>query len=233
MIISETGGKILLDTIAPFNTGIVASLKTNQASVDVTTVYYSSSASTYYVNTYKEVNPSKWVLAINGTFYAPLGSLSYQYADIYYYNIPSSTNTFIFDDWAGGYSYGDSVPVLQPFPTLPDESFYSLNATQNNSFSVGFTGNKPTYYNTQWQVGNISWTIYASPDSATLQPLNMLIALKSQRLQGQSLNNLKLSGFEFFNTQGLGYADYLAYVCDPAQTNAKRLSTAVTFTKYF
>jgi hypothetical protein len=60
LIISEPGGKVLLDTITPVNTHIIASLSTNATLVDLTSVFYFDSQQSYFVTTYKGVNPSAW-----------------------------------------------------------------------------------------------------------------------------------------------------------------------------
>src|SRR5579872_3390358 len=73
IIISEPTGRVLLDTIALPNTSIVASLKTNASLVDITNVYYDLFANTYYVVTYKAVNPSTWTSIYSGSYHAPVG----------------------------------------------------------------------------------------------------------------------------------------------------------------
>src|SRR5450432_1053230 len=65
LIISEPGGKVLLDTVAQAKTPVQAALKTNAKLVDVTWILDNGSSSPgaprYNVNVYKGVNPSGWV----------------------------------------------------------------------------------------------------------------------------------------------------------------------------
>jgi hypothetical protein len=63
LIISEPGGKVLLDTIAPENTTIEATLQTNAMLVDVTTLAQDADTN-LTVMTYKGVNPASWQTAI-------------------------------------------------------------------------------------------------------------------------------------------------------------------------
>jgi len=65
LIISEPGGKVLIDTLAQAKTPVKAALKTNATLVDVTYILDNGSSSPgiprYNVNVYKGVNPSGWV----------------------------------------------------------------------------------------------------------------------------------------------------------------------------
>jgi hypothetical protein len=98
IIISEPTGRVLLDTIALPNTSIVASLKTNASLVDITNVYYDLFANTYYVVTYKAVNPSTWTSIYSGSYHAPVGgSPSNVPAEMFFTNIPSG-NSILFSN---------------------------------------------------------------------------------------------------------------------------------------
>jgi hypothetical protein len=61
LIISEPGGRILLDTIAPDNVQIKAKMTTKQPLVDVTTVTYSVTFNLYNVSVSKSVKPEEWI----------------------------------------------------------------------------------------------------------------------------------------------------------------------------
>jgi hypothetical protein len=359
IIISESAGKILLDTISPPNTDIVASLKTNANLVDITNVYFDSYANSYNVVTYKAVDPSTWTSIYSGSYHAPVGgSPSNVPAEMFFTNIPSGNsilfsnctaeppNSFTIDvlaktldvsyhlhasnyayaiwpnekrysmhipqgphdtidctnldttkelalthsplydfyhsrligildttdftrslflydnyltplftlpellypekniqkyelmtEWLSGnneniaaYSYGDKPDGHIDYP---DNTMYSITSILNNHFSVDFKSVRPSYYNTNWQAGNIVWTLYASPDSAVLDPLGILSAQKSRILQGQSLGALKLLSFQFENVQGFDYQGYLSYTCNPALLKTKRVTNAVSYSKKF
>jgi hypothetical protein len=60
LIISEPGGKILLDSIVPYNTPVIAKMKTHQLFVDVTTVSFFAAAGDYTVGTTISAQPELW-----------------------------------------------------------------------------------------------------------------------------------------------------------------------------
>jgi hypothetical protein len=60
LIISEPGGQILLDSMYPYNTPILATFHTAKSVVDVSTIYYWSVSATYYAGVYRSVQPWKW-----------------------------------------------------------------------------------------------------------------------------------------------------------------------------
>jgi hypothetical protein len=60
LIISEAGGKVLLDTIATFNTNIAATLKTIQPRVNVTTILHYTQGNNYTVYVRRAVKPALW-----------------------------------------------------------------------------------------------------------------------------------------------------------------------------
>jgi len=140
-------------------------------------------------------------------------------------NAASSNN-----DYASYYSYGDSIPSTLP---LADESSYTITSTQNTNFSLKFLSAAPSYYTTGWKTQGITWALSASPDSTTLNPLSLLTALKSKMLQGIDLSGLSLSSFGFEAAQGLDYAGFLSYVCNPNLIKTQRLSSSIQFSKSF
>jgi hypothetical protein len=62
LIISEPGGKVLLDTLAPYNAPIIAKMITHQPLVDVSTVVYSSTFDYYSMIVNKSVKPETWIV---------------------------------------------------------------------------------------------------------------------------------------------------------------------------
>jgi hypothetical protein len=62
LIISEPGGKILLDTLAPYNAPIIAKMITRQPLVDVSTVIYSPTFDFYSMIVNKSVKPETWIV---------------------------------------------------------------------------------------------------------------------------------------------------------------------------
>jgi hypothetical protein len=98
LIISETGGNILLDSVAAFNVPVAVTLKTKQPSVNVSTVIFIPQFNTYTVNIFKAVQPAQWVEPTPGA----KENLSYPNsfpAKITYLNVPpTSSNNVLFSD---------------------------------------------------------------------------------------------------------------------------------------
>jgi hypothetical protein len=61
LIISETGGRVVLDTVTPYNTPVIVWLKTNQKLLDVTTVRKWATTNDYLVHSYKAIDLTGWV----------------------------------------------------------------------------------------------------------------------------------------------------------------------------
>jgi len=69
LLVQEPGGKLLLDTLAPVNTPVVATLRTSDMLVNVTTVYRGTNDTVFRVISYLGVDPSSWqTLPIDNTF---------------------------------------------------------------------------------------------------------------------------------------------------------------------
>ena len=358
LIISEPGGKVLLDTITPANTHITASLSTNATTVNLTNIYYDAAEKVYVAKTYLGVNPSGWAGDYSLSYYNPYGPRPAVMTPdtITFANIPSqndlvfSQNVFTgvneniaipntaieeysmvpgnyayllcsttgqykmvipdqsnetvdcstMDQAATGsfnsssyfthyftaiYGYTDStnqnsqiwlylndsslvntLPQLE-YPTkniqkyavtaafshgiwelaqwyacsdmvntnitYPDPGSYTLTATQNTHFSVNWNSAKPTYYTTYWGDSMVSWTVYSSPDSTTLNPIGLLTAQKSKLLQGQDLTKLTFGEFQFETVNGYNYAGYLGLINDSTQLWKTLVSGGVSYYKYF
>lgn len=357
LIVSEPGGKILLDTITPANTHITASLATNASTVNLTNVYYDALEKIYIAKTYTGVNPSGWAADYILSLYGPSGPRpavitpdtltfanlpsqndlifsqnlfgglnenltipntvieqypmvpgNYAYllcpaTEQYKMVIPNQSNETVdcstMDQAASGsfnvspyftyyftsiYGYPDStnlnsgiwlylndssfvytMPNLE-YPTkniqkyaitaafshtiwelaqwyacsntvntnitYPDPNSYTLAATQNTNFAVTWNAAKPTYYTTYWGDSIISWTVYASPDSSTLNPIGLLTAQKSKLLQGQDLTKLTIGEFQFETVNGYNYAGYLGLVSDSTQLWKNLVTGSVSYYKY-
>ena len=61
LIISEAGGKVLLDSIMSYNTSIITWLKTNQTLLDITTVRGWATTNSYLIHSYKAIDLTTWV----------------------------------------------------------------------------------------------------------------------------------------------------------------------------
>ena len=61
LIISEGGGRVVLDTVAGLNAPVITWLKTNQKLLDITIVGGAYNGSTAYVHSYKAIDLTTWV----------------------------------------------------------------------------------------------------------------------------------------------------------------------------
>jgi hypothetical protein len=112
VIISEAGGKILLDTLSPFKEALYATLRTNQTLLDFTLVYFDSVNVQFQVVTYKGVNPSAWSALYQNNYRVSIGPVATRSATIYYQNMPLvSLYGLLVDDFGGGSYEGWSTPA--------------------------------------------------------------------------------------------------------------------------
>jgi len=108
LIISEPGGKVLIDSLAQTQTAIRAALKTNATLVDVTYIFVldtSQSSPLYSVWVYKGVNPSKWVTVTAGGIGINYPAPQTAHDNLFCTNYPSSAitdgnvyNSFVFNN---------------------------------------------------------------------------------------------------------------------------------------
>jgi hypothetical protein len=357
IIFSESNGKILLDTMSPYPSPLVATLHTNQTLVDLTTIVYDTTESRYDVTTYKAVDPSNWAAVEPGSYSGPnFPQLSSTNATVVYTNTPAIPNgQFLIDDYVSGYNLTNGTPaagylnvtyasynpgnyvyLLLPYsglynfhlppqgkadtvdlsrmdtaveltytkpagyslgsslvygimdttdlartlmlyntyggsglpdveypqkrvqkmemfisifdnssthydqyysygdtihsaPNWPSETDYTISANQPSAFSVAFTGVHPADYVTHWITGNVFFVIDAPSDSTSLNPQNMLGALKAAKLlQGQNLSGLTLNGFFFDIPGGLDYAGYNSFLHNPALWETQHLASLMS-----
>jgi hypothetical protein len=356
LIVSEPGGKVLLDTITPVNTHIEISLATRAPTVDLTNICYENYLHQFIVRTFKGVNPSGWAADYNLNDEAPAGtsptlvpdtlqfinlptiglsifdqsvfnsgfaipappnSISAKYSlvagnyaylilprvNLYKMVIPSGSNQTIdcstmdtaevanfspssYFTYSNTNVYGypdtnnlntelwlynndinaetglpqleypakniqaytvaaefnhnqESVEIytrgttINPNITYPDPSSYLISATQNNQFSVSWNAIKPTFYETYWKDSAVSYYLYASADSTTINPVGLLSTQKSKLLQGQDLTQLMLSFFQYGIVSGYGYADYLGLVCDSTLLWKHPVSNRMSYYKFY
>jgi hypothetical protein len=107
LIVNETGGKVLLDTVFANNGTLSANLQTNDTLVDVTTVgsiVESGFPTVYFVTTWKAVNLARWQTVFPGNYTVPLVKLPpyTAIANLTYINAPyivttSTTDPYFFN----------------------------------------------------------------------------------------------------------------------------------------
>lgn len=153
LIISEPGGKILLDTIAPYNAPIVAKMTTSKPLLDVSTVIYSPTFNFYSMIINKSVQPETWEVIPNNPPPLPYpngipGTITYMNAPqvdpntIHFSSLPTtSTLEPSVADYANGQldiSYsglsGNNLAYLI-LPTLGQYSYQPIHAV-NDTISL-------------------------------------------------------------------------------------------------
>src|ERR1700722_11670765 len=77
LIVSEPGGKLLLDTVVAVNTQLTTTLSTDAALVNATTIVYNPAYSQYDVYNYRGVNPSSWSVLSPPQFYDVIRPTTY------------------------------------------------------------------------------------------------------------------------------------------------------------
>ena len=95
LIISDSAGNVLLDTIGAVKIRIITELKTKTKRVNVTVIARQDSPLHYMVRTFLEVNPEKWDLITNDINYgSPIYFPSSTPATLHYVNAPVGTPVF-------------------------------------------------------------------------------------------------------------------------------------------
>jgi len=130
------------------------------------------------------------------------------------------------------FSYGDTVAYKFDFP---EETDFTLNATQKDNFAVAFNNIQPAYYITKWESSDIRWLIYASPESSSLRPLSTINILKSRShfLGGADVNNLGIKSFIFEIMNDVNYATYMGYNFNSKQRTKRIIYSSDQFIKTF
>jgi|SRR6185437_10161192 len=136
LIISEPGGKILLDTITPANTRITLTLNTNATTVNLTNIDHPANDINYYAITYVGVNPANWACDYFLNYEAPSGPhpSSFVNSTLTYTNISSSTATlFTQNAWMFQPGYHEDLTnpnaITFTYSRLPGNYAYFLDYT--------------------------------------------------------------------------------------------------------
>jgi hypothetical protein len=108
------------------------------------------------------------------------------------FTVSDATNTS-FSNYSD--AWADTVATN---PIFIDDSYYTLSATANNNFSVGFPKMHPGYYSTNWTTAQFYWQLDAPADSTLLHPLDLLTSLKIKLIAGVDLTGMKIGYFSFY-----------------------------------
>lgn len=151
VIISDTGGVVLLDTMSPYPSPLIATLKTAHHLLDVSLITYDTTRSTYSVGIFKAVDPSQWSTLEGTSYYGipyqPL-SLPTALTPIVYKNMPAvpTDDGVICSDYAGGYiaaltagpsgilsgAYREYTPNNYTYLLLPQGGLYNFHIPPAN-----------------------------------------------------------------------------------------------------
>ena len=114
IIFSDSGGKVLLDTMSPYPNPLVASLRTSQTLIDLTTIVYDTPEARYEVSTIKAINPSLWGAVDPNIYYSNSSypNLSATNATVHYINTPPyiSNGQFLIDDYVSQFNFTSGTP---------------------------------------------------------------------------------------------------------------------------
>jgi hypothetical protein len=120
----------------------------------------------------------------------------------------------------------NTIPLNIPFP---DQTYFTVNSSTPDNFSVGFPLVKPTYYMLATQFGTGSnFNITASGDSTALDPEKTIVML----IQGKLLNGqnpaMYINGFIMALDQQPDYQTYMTTQADASKAYTRPLSNQVS-----
>ncbi|MEJ8804312.1 hypothetical protein [Pontibacter sp. H249] len=151
LILSNTDGKVLLDTLIAFNTNHSLRLKSGDTKYNLTTVIFDPVIDTYWIKTYIKVNPDKWNLQYYMISTEPVEE---EMADITYINFPNTDfyfRTKAITNYSGGFSgslfdntltltgYDKLLPSDLAYIVVPAQGKYMLTEVTSKQTTVNFT----------------------------------------------------------------------------------------------
>jgi hypothetical protein len=133
LIISQSNGVILLDTVAALNTPVIATLHTNDNLVDLTTVRFITGTNKYTVSVFKGVNASTITTAWLGSYKLQTHIGTTTPAKIIYTNVPGGI-------YSGAASLNNTL-----FTNFPGNEFTALSLTAGNILQVDYDQSAGNY----------------------------------------------------------------------------------------
>lgn len=240
LILSNTDGEVLLDTLIAFNTNHSLRLKSGDTKYNLTTVIFDQLIDTYWMKTYIKVNPDKWHLQYYIISTEPVEK---EMADITYINFPDNTGfhfkTIGNTNSNGGHSsalfkniltisgYNRLLPTDLAYIVAPDQGKYMLTEVTSKQTTVNFSEAGNTVkrnYNRPANVTEFRSHLYGFTKEG--DP-NTWIQLYSPIFKEREEYDLQFppTGFEAFNLQ-ISYTDAGGY--EHAYTyNAKEVPSEV------
>jgi len=234
LIISTKSDSVLLDTSINFTDTLLTKIRTNEKLVNVTTIYYNGNFLTYYVNTYKAVNPSEWnqlIQAGNGIYFPLPHQSSFTQGSIHYINTPTNYSgyPYFYASYSSGYHSTlaadyvdegyDKYPNAYTYLLFPSTGLYKLYSPtkdldtvdlshMDTAVSMNFT--KSAQYNIS------SVNLYGTPDTTDFTKFLLLYSSPVINYHGADIEYPHQSIQQFVlhvNGQNNNncYVDYTAY----------------------
>jgi hypothetical protein len=180
IIFSDSGGKVLLDTMSPYPNPLVVTLQTSQKLIDVSFIWLDTAYSLYYVNIYKSVDPSKWSTFDGAYGYSPiysrLPSGLIATASAVYKNVPLSADNdhplvtnfssgFGVTSWFVAPDFFD-VTYQKPFPTNYVYLIFPIAGLYN--FHLAPSGGQPDTVDLSLMDTAVTITSFTKPSDYTI-----------------------------------------------------------------
>jgi hypothetical protein len=237
LIISEAGGKVLMDTITPYNTPIITWLKTNQKLLDITMVRKWATTGSYLIHSYKAIDLTAWQnipendsvqLPTGGTPLPPpvLGITTYTNVNVpmgSYYNVLNSDGADAGQAWNRiMYSRYNTFPGDYAYLIFPTLGLYNIHIItgagdmvdlSNPDTAVWVPFNKPAAYSTS------GFNIAGYPDPADLSHLVNLTYFSANGYSITDATGIFYPGKKYFKKYSFSY-----YVSDGTNNNSSSVS---------
>lgn len=145
LILSDKGGKVLLDTLLAFNANHSLSVKSEDIKYNLTTVLIDPIDNSYWIQTYYQVNPDKWRVAYNTSSATPVVK---EKADITYNNFPAGSDYYFqtrsLNNSHQGSRFGNTLAVTGYTRLVPTDLAYLLVPTHGKYLLTEITSNQTT-----------------------------------------------------------------------------------------
>ncbi|SFH08215.1 hypothetical protein [Pontibacter chinhatensis] len=144
LILSDKGGKVLLDTLLAFNVNHNLSLKSEDTKYNLTTLLIDPIDNSYWIQTYLQVNPDKWRVAYLPSSETPVVK---EKADITYTNFPSARDFYFqsrsLNSYRGSIT-GNTLTINEFTRLVPTDLAYLLVPSHGKYLFTEITSNQTT-----------------------------------------------------------------------------------------
>ena len=202
LIVSEPYGKVLLDTLAPYNAPIIAKMKTKMPLVDVSVILYSPTFNFYLAEVYKSVQPGQWTTIPGNSFplnfpNAIAGTITYtnpplvDWNTVHFSSLPttstvqpgvSSYNSSELDISYSGLA-GKNIAYLI-LPTLNQYSYQTIQSVNDTISLSQMDSTVPVHFNMPPQYSLASSYMYGYLDTTDYTKYLLLYSYYQPLAQG-------------------------------------------------